>query len=33
MDSIIKPLLESGKLKMTLPGKPKSKNQKYGADM
>jgi ATP-dependent DNA helicase RecG len=31
MSSLIKPLLESGKLKMTLPDKPKSKNQKYGA--
>ena len=27
--SILKPLLDSGKLKMTLPDKPKSKNQKY----
>lgn len=27
--SIIKPLLDSGKLKMTIPEKPKSKNQKY----
>ena len=27
--SVLKPLLESGKLKMTVPEKPKSKNQKY----
>jgi ATP-dependent DNA helicase RecG len=29
MDTIIKPLIELGKLKMTLPDKPKSSNQKY----
>ncbi len=29
MSSIVQPLLDSGKLAMTLPEKPKSKNQKY----
>lgn len=28
-NTIIKPLIESGKLSMTLPDKPNSKNQKY----
>ncbi len=28
-NTIIKPLIESGKLSMTLPEKPNSKNQRY----
>lgn len=27
--NILKPLLEAGKIRMTLPSKPNSKNQKY----
>lgn len=32
MSHYVNPLLETGQLKMTIPDKPRSKNQKYYSD-